>query len=169
MMRGSRRPRVELPESGERILAWADLGAADSGRTLIASTHALYIPDTSDLRAAGPQVRIPWTDIDRATWADPVLHIEGRSPEGARQWRLELAAAGRVPELVRERVMASIVVSEHVEIAEGAGARIVGRRASVDSDVTWTVTFDPGLDPADPHLRKAAQEALDDLRDTLGV
>jgi hypothetical protein len=35
--------------------------------------------------------------------------------------------------------------------------------------VEWTITFDPGLDPEDPHLRQMAVQSLADLRESLGI
>jgi hypothetical protein len=74
-----------------------------------------------------------------------------------------------VPSVVRERVNASIVVQRHVELRGEVGARIVARRVPGSTELRWTVTFDAGLDPRDPDLRRRADEALDTLRTSLGV
>lgn len=160
------RPKLpaDLAEPGERLLAWAE---GPSGE-VCASTRAIYLPESGSL---GPHrwTRLAWTVVDRATWEDPQLVVEARMDESARRWCIDLAAPGRIPEVVRERVMASIVVSEHIELIEGAGARIVGRRSDADAPVEWRVTFDPGVDPHDPRMRSAAVEALTDLRESLGI
>jgi hypothetical protein len=161
-------PRVTLPpdlaEKGERLLAWAAV-EGDGGR-IMASTKALYLPATGHLTAA---TRLPWTAVDRATWTEPELNVHARVGDSERHWRIRLAEAGRMPEVVRERVTASIVISEHVELTEGAGARIVGRRGGSDDPIEWSITFDAGLDPTDPVLRGAAVSALADLRESLGI
>ena len=66
---------------------------------------------------------------------------------------------------------ASVVVSERVDLGGGAGAQLmVARRASDDDELRWSVVFDAGLDSSDdPRLRAAAAEALDRLRDALGI
>jgi hypothetical protein len=46
---------------------------------------------------------------------------------------------------------------------------MVARRAGDDAPVRWTVVFDSGLDPTDPALREAADEALARLRSALGI
>lgn len=160
------RPRLpaDLAEPSERLLAWAE----GPGGQVLASTRAIYLPESSSL-TAGEWTRLPWTSVDRAAWEDPQIVVEARMDDTARRWRVDLAEPGRIPEVVRERVMASIVVSEHVELTEGAGARIVGRRTDSDAPVEWNVTFDPGLDPADPYLRDAAVRALSELRESLGI
>ena len=160
--------RIRLPEDmaqpGERMLAWA----ASHGGNVIASNRALYLPTGGDVSTSNMS-RLAWTSIDRAVWEDPDLVVFARGDGSARQWRVTLTQPGRIPEVVRERVTASIVVSEYVELAEGAGVRIVGRRSDGDDVIDWNVTFDPGLDPDDPDLRSAALAALADLRDSLGI
>ena len=74
---------------------------------------------------------------------------------------------GSLPTVVYERVTSSVVVSERVALRGELGARIVARRAG--DGLRWTVTFDAGLDPRDPVLRAEADEALAELRATLGV
>lgn len=160
------RPKLpkDLAESGERLLTW---GSGPSGQVL-ASNRAIYLPSSGDFMASG-WTRVAWMSVDRATWEEPEVLIEGRLGGSPRRWRVTLADAGRLPEVIRERVTASIVISEHVDLVEGGGARIVGRRTDGDTAVEWSITFDPGLDPDDPGLRAAAVNALADLRDSLGI
>ena len=155
---------VSLTEPGERLLAWANI--APEGTVLLASTHAMYIPPVGDITEP---IRVPWVHINRATWEDPAVVVEAQVDGVSRRWRITLEEAGRVPEVVRERVMATIVFSEHVDLLDGAGARIVGRRGDAMAPVEWTITFDPGLDPEDPHLRQMAVQSLADLRESLGI
>lgn len=160
------RPKLpnDLTVSGERVLASARVvGVADP---LLASTHALYIPATGDLDS---MTRVAWTQIDRATWEDPEIVVEALIDGEARRWRIRVEEPGRVPEVVRERVTASIVFSEHVELLDGAGARIVGRRSGPDDQIEWSIAFDAGLDPQDKDLRGRAVAALAELRESLGI
>ena len=77
---------------------------------------------------------------------------------------------GLVPQTVRDRVTASIVVTEHVPLAGSAGARVTARRSPVgDGGVTWNVVFDTGLDASDPGLRAAADAAIERLREATGL
>ena len=86
-----------------------------------------------------------------------------------RQVRLRLDDARDLPPAVHDRVTASVVVSERVDLGGGAMALMVARRASDDDDIRWSVVFDTGLDPEDPALRRAASEALGRLRNALGI
>lgn len=151
-------------QPGERLLAAAPVVGSDS--PLRASDRALYLPGDAD---ADPGTRLAWDTIVHAAWEPPTLVVEQGGGVPARIVRVVLEDPRRIPEVVRERVMATIVVSEHVDLVGDAGARIVGRRSPEGEGIRWTITFDPGLDPADPVLREAAAAALADLRIALGV
>lgn len=136
-----------------------------SGAPVVVTPEALYLPQRS-----GEVRRIAWDDVVSAVWESPVLEVlEAGATVPA---RVLLEEPGRVPEAVRERVTSSIVVSERVLLAtspEGdAGARISGRRLPASTELHWTVTFDLGLDPADPVLRAAADRELARMREWYG-
>ncbi len=151
---------------GERILAWTPMRGAPPGAYLAATDAALYV-------VGGPVhgvVRLPWDLVTKATWTDEaVLVVEGRPgrDESEEVWHLAPEDLQRLPTVVYERVTSNVVVSERVALEGELGVRIVARRSG--DDMRWTVTFDPGLDPQDPDLRRRAEEALADLRSTLGL
>jgi hypothetical protein len=157
-------PQVRaLVAAGERVLAWAFVRG---GPTVVASTVALYVPDPAD---PDVHVRLPYEQVASATWDEPVLDVVTVGPRRHR-FVLEIDDPGLVPETVRDRVTASIVVSEHVPLAGSAGARITARRPPVgDAGVTWNVVFDAGLDASDPGLRAAADAAIERLRASTGL
>jgi hypothetical protein len=150
-------------QAGERAIAWAPGPRTREGDPtyIVASDRALHV---------GPWAqpsRIPWDLVDKATWDEPVLEMTVRARPGApaRPVRLRLEEPGDLPVVVRERVVASVVVQQHVALRGDKGARIVARQGSDDGVVRWSVVFDPGLDPRDPALRAEADEALARLRD----
>lgn len=162
-----RRRRDSLADAevapGERVVAHA---RTPSGAPVVVTVQALYLPQRS-----GEVRRVVWERVDLAAWEPPVLEVlEAGTSVPA---RVLLEEAGRVPEAVRERVTASIVVSERVVLGEGPdgelGARITGRRLPEGTDLAWTVTFDRGLDPADPGLRAAADRELARMRAWYGT
>jgi hypothetical protein len=145
---------------GERVLAWAPV---DPSGVAIATDAAVYLPVPQPLRLA-------WDLIAKATFSEArVLVVEGRAEPRARDrsWRVVLRDPGALSTVVYERVTSSVVVSERVLLRGDLGARVVARRAG--EGLRWTVTFDAGLDPDDPALRSEADQALADLRSTLGV
>ncbi len=148
---------------GERVVAWGSSPGADATQTLFAAAtdKALYLQATGD--------RLPWDRISKATWNDPLLELVVSMDSGQpRLLRLTVEDARDLPAAVHDRVTASVLISERVDLGNGAGALIVARRSD-DDDVRWTVLFDSGLDTTDPVLRAAADAALARLRDALGI
>lgn len=147
---------------GERIVAWGSSTDPTQTTFAAATDRALY------LQAIGE--RLPWDTISKASWDEPVLELALVDADGRpRQVRVRLDDPRDLPAAVHDRVTASVIVSERVDLGDGAGALMVARRGSDDDAVRWTVVFDSGLDPSDPDLRAAADEALARLRDALGI
>jgi hypothetical protein len=151
-------------EPGEKVVAWGATSTADGTQSMVtaATDRALYLQSTGE--------RLAWDRIAKATWDQPVLELTvvddpARPP---RTVTITLDEPRDLPAAVHDRVTASVVVSEHVDLGEGAGALMVARRGS-DDVIRWSVVFDSGLDPSDPALRRAADEALARLRDSLGI
>ena len=150
---------VRAHAGGRRVLAWT----TSSGAPLVATEHALVLPDGTD---------VPWDLVLRAHWEPEYVELTAQESAGGRPAvrRLLLdTAPGVLPEVVRERVTASIVVQHHVELVGERGARMVARRTADSTELRWSVVFDGGLDPTDPDLRRRADEALTALRTSLGV
>lgn len=137
---------------GERVLA--------VGGDAVATQSALY------LTGSDGGVRLPWERVEQAGWHDGTLTV--REVGGARH-AVRLAHPGSIPEIVRERVTATVVVSTHVRLP-GGGVRVVGRRAPAgDGAIRWTFVFDPGLNADDPGLRAQAEQALEEIRRQTGL
>jgi hypothetical protein len=147
-----RRAPAEVRRRVRKPLAWAPV----AGDWVVADARMLYLPHREALS---------WADVVRAAWDDPVLELQ--LPEGPD--RLVIERPGNIPQVVNERVKASVVVQHHVPLRGDKGVRLVARRTPGTTDVTWRVTFDAGLDPQDPDLRAEADAALQDLRTTLGL
>jgi hypothetical protein len=130
------------------------------GSYAVATDRRLLIPEAGGTRG------IRWEQIAVATWGEGVLNVRetGGSDGPGRTHILRLGDEVELPQTVRERVQASIVISEHVALIGRKGALISGRRAPGSDAVSWTVTFDPGLDPHDPRLRAAADEQVERFR-----
>lgn len=152
MMRRKTPAPVRDAAAGQKVLAWTKV----AGDWLVATPSMLVLP------GRGP---LAWIDIVRAAWDEPVLELQ--LAEG--MYRLVLEQPGRIPHVVNERVKASVVMQEHVELVAGKGVRLIARREPGGADVTWRVVFDSGLDPANPELRAAADQALAELRVATGL
>ncbi|MDP9845574.1 hypothetical protein [Streptosporangium lutulentum] len=140
---------------------------------------ALVPPDRALTYAAGPDgyviatdralymggARLPWFEVGRATWDEEGLTVVTTNGQSHRAM---LPEPGRIPEAVRERVTASIVVNQYAPLDARGGVLLVARKAD-DDQLVWEFVFDPGLDPADPGLRALAEQALEETRRSFGV
>lgn len=151
---------------GERMLAGTQ---ALDGTWLLGTRDALHVvaPDLSE-------TRIPWESIERADWNrdDDRLVVWEVGEFGRVRPRHEYAVSepGLLLELVRERVTASVVLQRRVVTEGKLGFFVIGRRAPAGGgDVQWAYEFDAGVDPEDPAVATAAEEALRGARAELGV
>ncbi|WP_328807707.1 hypothetical protein [Nonomuraea antri] len=124
---------------------------------VVATTLALYLPDRS---------RVPYEEVDRASWDEQGLNLV--TTDGERH-TAPVAEPHLLPETLRERVNATIVVNKHVSLPGRGGVRLVARRPPGGEVLGWTFVFDEGLDPADPGLRAQAEQALEGVRRSMGV
>jgi hypothetical protein len=140
---------------GERVLTFTETG--DDGH-VVATNLALFLSDGT---------RVPYEEIDRASWDDEGLRVV--TVDGARHFE-RIPEPRMVPETVRERVNATIVVNKRVSLeGRGGGVRLVARRPPGGEVLGWTLVFDDGLDPEDPGLRAQAEQALEGVRRSMGV
>ena len=154
-----RRPELEVAP-GERLLAWTT--AADG--TVIGGTRdAIYLPD-----------RLPWERVEAAGWDSDTstfrLREVGVWGEPRQEHAFAIDEPGRLVQLVRERVTASVVLQRHVPVNGRRGVRVIARRApGRHEEPSWAYEFDEGVDPADPEVRRLAAEAMVIAREELGA
>jgi hypothetical protein len=148
---------------GERLLAWGEL---TDDQVVACTDLAIHIPEVG---------RVGWDQVVRGSWSEEFLDLVVQETPGERpaQLRLRFEQPGQVPAVVRERVQWTVVASHRVTLQHRDGryamAMLNARRAPGTGEVRWGVVFDPGVDPADPGWRTAADEALADLRERLGT
>lgn len=159
----TRLPREEAAalgvRPGEKTIAWGRLASG----AVVATDRALYCA-----RVGG---RLPWHAVSKAVWDPPYLSLVVVDPSGAIVDRpmLDLEEPRDLPAAVHDRVTASVVVSEHVDLGDRAGALVAARRDLDEDEIRWSVVFDAGLDAADPALRAEADAALARMRAALGI
>jgi hypothetical protein len=159
------RPPVDVP-SGEKVLAWAE---SSSGPVVAGTRDALYIvaPGTPG------ETRLPWEQVEAADWERDDLRLRIREVGSWGEERvihtLIIEEPGRLLELVRERVTASVVLQRHVPLSGRRGLRVIARRAPRgDRPIAWFYEYDQGVDPDDADVRAAAEAALAAARDEVG-
>ncbi|WP_395657831.1 hypothetical protein [Nocardioides sp.] len=171
-MRG-RRPRSPVRvERGEKLLAEAAADQAHLGGT----RDALYVVRTlgTGALALTETVRIPWEEVEAADWdsAESTLRVSEVGTWGVERpvHEFTIEEPGRLLELVRERVTASIVMQRHVAVRGRRGLRVVARRAPHgDRPIIWLYEYDEGIDPEDPEVQRVAEDALAAARGEVGV
>lgn len=159
-------------ERGEKLLADA---VAEEGH-LGGTRDALYVVRSlgTGSMALEETVRIPWEEVQAADWDVDTSTLRVSEVGSWGEERVEhvftLAEPGRLLELVRERVTASIVLQRHVPVSGRRGLRVVARRAPRgDRPIAWIYEYDAGVDPADPEVRRAAEEALAVAQAEVGI
>lgn len=103
---------------------------------------------------------IGWHEIDSGGWDAETGRLRWRLVDGE-TGEVNLADPGALPDLFRERVTASIVVQERVNLARGRTAIIVARRRldGGSSPLVWSVTEQGGRFTADQEAHAEAELA----------
>jgi hypothetical protein len=150
--------------AGERVLASC---ASVDGVVLAGTRDAFYV-------GSEPVARVPWEQVEAADWdrdeAVFRLSLVGSWGEEKVAHSYGLTEPGRLLELVRERVTASIVLQRHVPLAGRHGVRVIGRRPPRGTgEIEWFFEYDEAVDPADPAVREASVAALAAARADVGL
>jgi hypothetical protein len=140
---------------------------AEDGTWLVATRTALH--------AVGDEVVVlPWERVHRAEWDtdNRTLRIDEVTDYGlqVRSRTFVLPGPAQLLPLLRERVTASIVVQRRFDVEGKRGFTVIGRRnPDRDDPVAWSYEFDRGVDPADPSVLAAAEEALAEVQASLAL
>ncbi|WP_051426226.1 hypothetical protein [Jiangella gansuensis] len=144
-----RTPDIDGLVSGERVLATA--GGPDGD--VVATTHRLFLRDTE----------VEWSRVDTATWdGDAELLAVTEVPESTgrqRRHRVALRHPGRLVDVVREQVIASVLISRHLAVDGRRGVRVTGRRTP-SGEIVWSAALDAGIDMNDPAIRERVDAAV---------
>ena len=147
-----------LVPAGDRLLAWCD--SEPAGR--IAATNCRLI-------AQAAAVDVSWVEVLAAAWDDPILEVTLWRASAPANVALRLQDAGVLPQVVRERIMQSLLVQQHVRLVGNLGVRLLARRDPTTDETFWQRVFDVGVDPQDPEIRTAVAAAQMNLSEVYGV
>lgn len=157
-----RRTRPSVPVApGEKVLAWA---TATSGEVVAGTRDALYLGDA----------RLAWEEVEAADWDRDTSRLRlsevGQWGEQRVEHALTIDEPGRLLELIRERVTASVVLQRHVPLEHRRGLRVIARRAPRgDRPISWFYEYDEGIDPDDPAVQEVARATLAAARGEVGA
>ena len=159
--------------SGERVLSWAPVlvgagpGVAGepTGVTLVATNHALHAVDAT----GGRLLSRPWHEVDAGSWSAELTQLTVTWVDGARPGQWVLGDASLLPETVRERVQASVVLTQKVELGPRRTARAVIRQDLGGGGLVEQVVLGRGARSDDPEVAAATEAALAYLREQVGL
>ena len=102
-----------------------------------------------------------WSGEDgslRVTWVD-----------GERPARFVLTDPGLLPETLRERVQASVVISESLDLGNRRTARVVVRKDLATRALLSQVLLGPGVRSTDPGVSEQVRAGLARVREQVGL
>jgi hypothetical protein len=148
---------------GEKVLAHSQSG----DHWLLGTRLALVVVE-------GPSatVRLPWESVQAADWSQDASTLtvsevgEFGRPRASYSYVLDDPAL--LLQLIRERVTASVVLQRGQLVSGKLGFKVIGRRSPEGGPISWMYDFDPGVDPDDPEVAAAADEALRRAREDVG-
>jgi hypothetical protein len=162
------------------VLAGAE---ADDGTWLLGTRDALVLVpgrgrrgdgDSSPARTtADGVVTIAWERVETADWDREASRLRVSEVADFGQERpvhvLVLPEPGPLLPMVRERVTASVLLQRRVPVTGRRGLTVIARRPPRGSgEITWAYDLDPGVDPSDPEVVRAAEEGLRAAQEELG-
>ena len=146
-----------------RILAWArtDHGVA------IGSPAVLSYPTTETGNSGWSH--LGWHEIEHGGWNAELASLSwvlnAEPGESSGRGSIALTRPGRLPELFRERVAASIAVQQFFPISGDRGITVTARRdLSEGGGVSWHATLTRGLTWRTEGVRDTAEHAIARLR-----
>jgi hypothetical protein len=148
---------------GERLLSWAhDEG---SGAAVVASNHGLYA-----VSPAGEVVLArPWHLVDSGTWSHDAYLLTVTWVDRHRPAQWVFREPTLLPETLRERVQASVVLAQKVDLGERRSARVVIRQELATGALIEQVVPGRGVRVGDPEVERLTRAALADLKEQVGL
>lgn len=147
---------------GERVLVVAD---DEDGRHVVATNHRLRAVDT----AGGEVFDRPWHLVDAGVWDHDSFTLTVTWVDGARPARWVLPEPGMLPETVRERVQASVVLADRVALPGNRSARVVVRANLATGDLLDQVILPAGVHRDDPGVSVRVESVRAHLREQVGL
>ena len=144
---------AQEPGRPPRILAWA-AGPGPDPQYGVGSPAAFSAGDAGAWRHVG------WHLIERGGWNDELHELSWVQLDG-RRGTVQLDRPGRLPELFRERVEATIVVRQFVPLAGERGVTVSARRdLGAAGGIVWHTSLTRGLSLRTAGVQQAVDDAL---------
>lgn len=170
---GLRRPGVPddvaaaiAPEDGDKLLAWA--AEQRTGGTVVAGRHRLHAV------ASGPDGLVvalsrPWHLVDAGTWDGDTTTLTVTWVDGQPPARFVLSEPGMLPETLRERVQASVVYAEAVDLGNRRSAKVVVRKDLATGRLLSQAILPKGVRGTDEGVGERVRAGLARVREQVGL
>jgi hypothetical protein len=136
-------------------MAWSSLVG---GGVAAATVHDLRI-----VTPRGQRMIRSWVEVDHAVWEQDSRMLVVWWVGSRRTTPLEIQDdIGRLPEVIRERVQASVVLTAGLTLPGGKPGRVALRR-SADGELTAQSLLPPGVKADAPDVAPLVSAALDSL------
>jgi len=139
-----------------------------SGDWLVLTTFRLLVLDDAD----GVRLERPWHEVATGTW-DPesgTLSLSWVGSARATQWLLlRSTGPGRIPQVFRERVSASVVQVREVSLDKRRTARVSVRSVLETRELIDQVVLGPDSSPADAELAAEVGRVRAEVRAAVGL
>jgi hypothetical protein len=156
--------RAAVPLDGsESVLAWARDGLTDGH--VVATTHHLAFV-TADGTLAW---RRPWHEAETGTWKGEtsLLTVTWADRGPSAQWRL--TEPSLLQQTLRERLQASVVLSDEFRAPNRRTVRVVIRQDLATGAMVEQTIPGKGVDLSDPRVAAEAADRLARLRSEVGL
>ena len=146
---------LERAADQPRVLAW---GEGADGLVVAALTGGLAVHEDGQWRVH------PWHEIGQARWDAEAGRLSWTTPEGGAE--AMMTTPRRVPQVVKDRVEASLVVDDRLTAPGNVPVIITARRdlAAPDRPLIWAVGAVDGRTLDRPGVREAAEARLVELK-----
>jgi hypothetical protein len=145
----------------DRVLAWSLLAG---GGAAAATVDGLRI-----ITHRGKLISREWLEVDHAAWDQDSAMLAVWWVGSRQTTPLEIVDdEGRLPEVVRERVQASVVLSTEVPLPGGRSGRVALRRGPDGRLVTQNI-LPPGVKPDAAGVAQRLARAAAELRSEAGL
>jgi len=159
---------------GERVLAF---GVDDNtGRYVVATTYALAVVIPAAETSAGVTstaeraLRRPWLFVDAGAWEPETGTMSVTWTDGARgvQWSFRDQAT-LLPETLRERVQASVVIGTRLVLGDRRSGRVAIRQDFETRELVPQTILGRYTRADDPEVKAHVEAALAHLSDQVGL
>lgn len=160
-----------LPHTKERVLAWCT--DARTAEVIVIGTRSVTAVTVDTSGAARVRLRRKWHKVDAGSFdaVSSTLTVTWVDDQPRERWALDVSdpSAATVVVCFRERVRASVVLAEAVDLGHGRTARVVIRKDLANGNLKAQELLDAGVDRDAPGVAQRLDAAMAGLQEQVGM